>query len=472
MGEGNFEDLDLKSTPEPEVVAAVVKEIRKLGDNSKASYEELRKNFETLKEVVDRNKKDFDAQDKERITKLSEDITVRQDALDKKAQESEKKAHERIDSIEVALKRLPKAIGQDDPDIKAAAEFQRMVATVNSKTESGVVFDELEKNPMDAEMYRHYKKAFEKYLRRFGGRKEMMMSPEEQKALMVGVDPDGGYTVTPEMSARIIQKIFETDPIRGLAATESITTGAIEWMVDWSEATAGWEEETVSGTETATPDFKKKRIPVHIMYAKPRVTQLLIEDSGINIEAWLANKIAEKMGRVEAAAFVSGTGVGQPRGFLTYANGTDYGQLEQIPMLGATSILADGLINVKYSLKEFYLGRGTWLMNRLTVAEVMKLKDGEGQYLWKPGMIAGDAASSLLGLPLRMATSMPVIAASSLSVVLADWAESYMIVDRLGVTVQRDPYTVKPFIEFYTRKRVGGDVVNYEAMKIGKVSVS
>ena len=205
------------------------------------------------------------------------------------------------------------------------------------------------------------------------------------------------------------------------------------------------------------------------MYAKPRATQQLLEDSAINIEQYIANKVAEKMGRYESAAFVTGDGVGKPRGFLTYDTGTDYGQIEQIDMGAAAVLTADGFIKIKYSLVEDYLNRGTWLMNRTTVRDAMLLKDGNGNYIWKPS-IAVDAPSTILSLAVRMATSMPAVAANALSIVLADFNEAYTIVDRLGVTVQRDPYTVKPFVEFYTRKRVGGDVVNFQAMKIGKIS--
>ena len=137
----------------------------------------------------------------------------------------------------------------------------------------------------------------------------------------------------------------------------------------------------------------------------------------------------------------------------------------------ATALTADGFIDIKYSLKEQFLGMATaWLMNRSTVAAAMKLKDGTGNYIWKPSMLASDPGSSILGIPVRMSTTMPAVAAGALSVALADWKEAYTIVDRLGITIQRDPYTVKPLVEFYTRKRVGGDVTNFEAIKIGVIS--
>jgi HK97 family phage major capsid protein len=315
---------------------------------------------------------------------------------------------------------------------------------------------------------KYYRLLFNKYLRNHGD--ERALSPEDFKLLQVGVDPDGGYTVTPFMSSRIMQRIYEGDPIRQLCTTQAITTEAYEELVDWGDAGAEWESETVSTTDATTPTWNKKRIGTHSLATRPKVTQTMLEDSSINIESWLSDKIANRFARTEGVAFVSGNGVGRPRGFLTYASGTTFGTVEQIAMGHATALTADGFISVKYGLKEYYLDRGTWLMNRTTLAAAMKLKDGMGDYIWKPGMLANDPYSTLLGLPARMSTSMPTVAASALSVVLADWTRSYIIVDRLGITMLRDPYTAKPSVEFYTRKRLGGDVVDFDAMKIGIIS--
>ena len=138
-------------------------------------------------------------------------------------------------------------------------------------------------------------------------------------------------------------------------------------------------------------------------------------------------------------------------------------------MGAAAALTGDGFHDVKMSLKEFFMNRGTWLMNRLTVNETLQLKDGTGNYIWRAGL-EPNMPSNILGLPVRMSTTMPTVAANALSVAIADWREAYMVVDRLGISVQRDPYTAKPFVEFYTRKRVGGDVINFDAIKIGKIA--
>ena len=467
----------------PDVVKEVKEEIKKMGDGFtavKENYTKLQKNLEEFKAEVNANKDkvkgEFGAILEEKLVKLTEDITTRQEAIDEvkaATTEADKAAHKRMDEIEVAMKRVGKFSGltQDEAaqEIKDAREFQISTAVVERKN-TGLPFEMADSlaDP-DMEMYRGYKKAFPAFLR-LDERRVASYNPDYIKALSAGIDPDGGYTVTPMMSNRIISRMFETDPIRQLAATESITTGVLEWMVDFDQAGAGWEAETVAGVETSTPQFYKKRIPVHVMYAKPQASQTLLEDSGINIEAWLADKVSNRFMRIEGAAFVTGAGVGTPRGFLTYGNGVNYGTIERTNMQAAAALTADGFIAVKYSLIEQYLQRCTWLMNRTTVRDAMYLKDGEGRYIWKPGF-QDDSQSSILGLPVRMSTTMPAVAAGVLAVALADWKEAYMIVDRLGITIQRDPFTVKPMVEFYTRKRVGGDVVNYQAIKLGNIAV-
>jgi len=293
--------------------------------------------------------------------------------------------------------------------------------------------------------------------------------------LRLGSDPDGGYTVTPAMSSKIVERLFEIDPIRQLASVETISTDALEMMEDVNEAGGDWESETVANDESETPQWKKKRIPVHVLAARPRATQVLLDDSGLNVESWLANKVADKFGRTEAAAFVTGNGVGKPTGFMTYGNWTtagtyEHAKIERVNMGNATEFTTDGLTDVKYQMIEQHLMVGTWLTNRLNVRDIMKLKDGDGQYIWRPGITVGQPAS-LLGLPIRMATTIATTAAAALAIALADWKAVYQIVDRQGINVQRDPFTVKPFVEFYTRKRVGGDVINFQAIKIGVIAV-
>jgi HK97 family phage major capsid protein len=292
----------------------------------------------------------------------------------------------------------------------------------------------------------------------------------QRKSLSVGVDEDGGYTVTPAMSATIIKKVFESSPVRALASIETISTDSLDILDDHGEAGAGWTGETATVTETTSPTLAKRNIPTHELYAEPRATQKLLDDSSINIEQWLAQKVADIFGRTEATAFVSGNGVGKPRGFLSYASGSSWGQVEQINSGTSGSVTADGLIKLLYGLKAEYAQNAAFMLNRLAVRDVRLLKENTtNQYIWQPGLQAGQP-DMLLGRPVYMASDMPVAAADSLSVAVADWRRAYQIVDRLGIRVLRDQFTAKPFVKFYTTKRVGGDVTNFEAIKLLKLA--
>ena len=311
-----------------------------------------------------------------------------------------------------------------------------------------------------------YKAAFGAYLRRGD---ETGVSAMERKALSVDSDAEGGYLVTPQMSATIVERVFESSPLRGVAAIETISSDSLEMLVDKDEAAAGWVAEAEARPETDAPDLAKVVIPVHEIYAEPRATQKLVDDASIDLEAWLAGKVAAKFTRMEATAFINGTGVGQPRGILTYDAGTSWGQIEQVNSGSAGAVAADGLIDLQHSLKEVHGANAVWLANRLTLRDIRKLKDSNNQYLWEPGLKI-DGQDTLLGRPILTATDMPVAAANSLSVAFGDFTAGYQIVDRIGVRVLRDPFTAKPFVKFYTTKRVGGDVVNFDAIKLQKLA--
>lgn len=343
-----------------------------------------------------------------------------------------------------------------DLDVKAA-EWAGMLARRRGETVPA----------FDAAGMDGYKAAFDRFLRKG----EEVMSVDERKALSVGTDPDGGYVVNPDLSGRIVMKVFETSPMRAYASIQVISSDALEGLFDLEEASSGWVGETDARSETNTPQLGKWRIPVHELYAKPKATQKLLDDASINMEAWLASKVAEKFARDEANAFVVGNGVGKPRGFLTYGSGTTLpGTIEQFPTGSSGAFAAapnggDVLINALYGLKAQYRANATWFMNRATMTATRKLKDSDGAYLWSPGIAAGQPAS-LLGYPVASFEDMPDPASNSLSIAVGDMREAYQIVDRLGIRTLRDPYSAKPYVEFYTTKRVGGDVVNFEAIKL------
>lgn len=313
-----------------------------------------------------------------------------------------------------------------------------------------------------------YKSAFRNYLRKGmdAGLEQLQL-----KALSVGTDADGGYLVTNQMSETILATIKESSPMRTLARVETISSDSLDLIEDTGELSAAWVAEAATRVETNTSQIGRNTIDVHEMYAQPQATQKLIDDASIDIEAWIAQRIAERFARLEATAFISGDGVGKPTGILNYPSGTAFGQVEQINSGTSAVVTADSLVRLYYALKDDHAKRATFLMHRTTVQAVRLLKEATtNQYLWQPGLAAG-TPDTLLGVPVALASDMPAPAANSLSVAIADFQSAYLIVDRVGVRLLRDPYTAKPFVRFYATKRVGGEVVNTEAVKLLRLAI-
>ncbi len=301
---------------------------------------------------------------------------------------------------------------------------------------------------------------------------------EVRNLMEVGSDPAGGYTVTPDLSGRIIKKIFETSPARQLFSVVSIGTDAMEGLIDRDDLTTGWVGEKQARPETDTPELGKWRIDVHEQYAMPKVTQKLLDDSGFDIETWLSGKVADKFARTENSATFSGDGVNKPRGILTYgtaatADATRAWQVFEHIASGNTGTITntDFLINLVMSLKAAYRSGANWTMNRKTLGYIRTLKDGDGNYLWQPDFTQRQGGA-LLGYDIVEAEDMPDAAANALSIGFGNFKAAYQIVDRMGIRVLRDPYTEKGFVKLYTTKRMGGDVLDFDAVKFMKFAVS
>lgn len=297
----------------------------------------------------------------------------------------------------------------------------------------------------------------------------------EIKSMSTDVNPDGGYLVRPELSQTIVSRIFETSPLRQVANVERTSAKSIDILIDDNEAAARWVGEGASGGETDTPELGQKVIAAHKIEADPRMTTEMIEDAYLDVEAWLSGKVADKFARTQNSAFVNGTGVNQPRGFLTYpaqaVSGTyERGKINQVAMGTADALNADGLIAVQNALKEGYQANAVFGMKRTTFGAALQLK-GADNYFFSPVLLAnGQATMQLLGKPVIFMDDMPAVAANALSVVYADFSVAYTIADRVGLQVLRDPYTNKGFVTYYTTQRVGGDVTNFDGIAIGKVA--
>lgn len=376
---------------------------------------------------------------------------------------------EQKDKLEARLNR-PGASQQGSLDeAKSLAVFNREIKA------QAAALGKPQPADVTAEQYAEYKRVFVEVMR--NGDKAMLDA--ERKAMSVGTDPDGGYLVPVDMSGRIVTRLRDLSPIRAIANVQSISSGALEGIEDIDEAAAGWVAELGTRSDTTTPQIGKYRITAEEMYAQPKATQTLLDDAAVDVEQWLADKVADKFARTEGAAFVAGNGVGKPKGFTAYttaatADGSrTWGELEHV-VTGANGAFnstnpADVLFDLEGAFKPGHLANAVWVTRRSIITLVRKFKDDQKQYLWQPGLQAGRPAT-LIGYPIVMAEDMPTLATGSLSLALGDFAAGYTVVDRLGVRMLRDPYTDKPYVKFYTTKRTGGGVVNFEAIKFVKFS--
>lgn len=431
---------------------------------------EIAKAFEEFKKTNEEALKKADSVTADKLRKIDEDLHRLSDIkadYDKRL----KAADDRVDELEKKLNRRGGGNGDDaEKEAKAVAAYNVERRSVLQSAGTSLIPADI-----DVEGYRAYKAAQSQWLRKNAN----ALTQEETKALAAGVQPDGGFLVTPDVSGRIVTRIFETSPIRQIAGQQTISTDRLKGLKDLDEAASGgWVSETGTRSTSATPQVGEWEIPVHEVFAQPAATQVLLEDAAVDVERWLADKVADKLARVENAAFINGTGVGQPRGFCDYTpvstgdGSRSWGQLQYIPT-GASGTIssADCLFDMIGAFKTGYLQNATWVTRREVVTLIRKLKDSQNRYLWEPSLQAGQP-QMILGYPMLNAQDMPAVGANSLSAAFGDFGLGYQIVDRLGVTVLRDPFTNKPYVNFYTRKRVGGDVVQFEAIKLLKFSAS
>ncbi len=323
---------------------------------------------------------------------------------------------------------------------------------------------------------REHKSAFESYVR---GGETAALRALETKALSVSSNADGGYLVPPELEREIGQRLATISPIRGIASVREISGNVYKKPFMLTGPATGWVGETDARTQTASPTLDALSFPAMELYAMPAATATLLDDSAVNIDEWIASEVELTFAVQEGAAFVAGDGVNKPKGFVSYtavANASwSWGNLGYIAS-GAAGAFAstdpsDKLVDLIYALKAGYRQNAAFVMNRKTQGAIRKFKDSGGAYLWQPPETAGSRAS-LMTFPLVEAEDMPDVAANSLAVAFGDFRRGYLIVDRTGVRVLRDPYSAKPYVLFYTTKRVGGGVQDFDAIKLMKFSAS
>jgi HK97 family phage major capsid protein len=303
----------------------------------------------------------------------------------------------------------------------------------------------------------------------------------ELKAVSGATDPLGGFAVPREIDAEINAALVAISPIRRIANVVQVGSSGYRKLITTGGAPSGWVAETAARPETATPTFREFVPPTGDLYANPSASQAMLDDAQFNVEAWLANEIATEFARAEGAAFINGSGTNRPKGFLTYTvtNELDsvraWGSLQYVAAGAAGGFVAtnpqDRLIDLVQALRTPYRQGAAFVMNSATLSAIRKFKTSDGSYLWQPAMAEG-RADTLLGYPVVECEDMPDIAANSLSIAFGNFRAAYLIAERAETQILRDPFTNKPFVNFYATKRIGGGVMNSEAIKLMRFAAS
>ncbi|CAN5321036.1 phage major capsid protein [soil metagenome] len=301
----------------------------------------------------------------------------------------------------------------------------------------------------------------------------------ELKAGLSSASNSAGYVVPPETERAIERRLMAGSPMREISTVRTVGSGVFRKPVSTAGIASGWVAETAARPETDPATLALLEFPAADLYASPAATQSLLDDALINLDEWLAAEVEDAFAAQETTAFVTGDGTNKPKGFLSYSIVADashaWGDIGYVAS-GASGAFAgasgaDRLIDLVYAPKAQYRPNGRFVMNRKTVSTIRKFKDADGNYIWSPATRPGETAS-LLGYPITEIETMPDIAANSASIAFGDFQRGYLIVDRAGVRVLRDPYSAKPYVLFYTTKRVGGGVQNFDAIKVMKFSAS
>lgn len=301
----------------------------------------------------------------------------------------------------------------------------------------------------------------------------------EGKSLSASVDAEGGYVVPSETESTIDRALAQASPFRSIATVRQVSAGTFKKPISAGGAASGWAGDKTARPETTAPQLELLEFPVGELYAMPAATQTLLDDGVADVDAWLADEVRDVFAAQETSAFVNGDGTNKPYGLLSNTV-----QAESVHTWGNLGYVAtgtdgdfdatapiDALLELIYAPKPRFRPGASFMMNRRTVGQIRKFKDADGNYIWQPSVSAGQP-SSLLGYPLTEVEDMPDVDSGSLSIAFGDFRRGYMIVDRQGVRVLRDPYSAKPYVLFYTTKRVGGGVQDFNAIKLLKFGVS
>jgi HK97 family phage major capsid protein len=303
----------------------------------------------------------------------------------------------------------------------------------------------------------------------------------ELKSFAGNVPADGGYALPKEIDAQIDATLKSISPIRAVANVVRVGSAGYRKLVTTNGVASGWASEVTARPTTATPTFNEVVPSFGELYANPAATQAMLDDAQFDVEGWLADEIATQFAKAEGTAFVNGDGIDKPKGFLTYTNAATgdatraFGQLQYVPsgLAGGlpTTNPENKLLDLVHALRAPYRQGAVWVMNSETLATIRKFKTADGAFLWMPGMVSGQP-DTLLGYPIVESEDMPSIAANSTPIAFGNFRAGYLIAERSETSILRDPYSNKPYVNFYATKRIGGAVSNSEAIKLLKIATS
>jgi HK97 family phage major capsid protein len=340
--------------------------------------------------------------------------------------------------------------------------MQKAVDDLNAKVAaagSGNIIGDIPGDP-------EYTKAFKAHMRK----------GDVSAAMTKGTAEDGGYLAPIEWDRTITGRLKRISAIRANARVQSITGAGFKKLFTDRAVGSGWVGETASRPATTTPQFGQLDFIPGEIYANPAISQQMLDDAAIDLEVWLSDEVDTEFSRQEGIAFVGGDGVNKPNGILTYVTGAanaakhPWGAIQVQNSGAAAGVTLDAMIDLIASLPEELSQNAKFFMNRLSVAAYRKIKDANGNYIWQPSPAVGQP-STLFEAPIVQVPDMPVVAAGNIAALYGDMEATYLVVDRVGIRVLRDPYTNKPFVHFYTTKRVGGGVYNPEPMRALKIGV-
>lgn len=407
--------------------------------------------------------------------------------VNQKSHQNGKQILNKINLLEVSVVTFPacesavvsdvKNIGENEMNNEIRNEINKLNENINNYIQSNnKKIDEIQRNivgksmPLSGNVNDYnMKKDFENYLR--------TGIDNFSKKSLTESDEHGALLLPQEVIDRISEKIKYLSPMRAISRIMTVSGNSVEMLVDEKSMDAGWAgKDDTTRNETTTPHLRKITIPVYEIYARPKASKRLLDDAKIDVEQWLINKIAEKFAMLENQAFINGEGEDKPKGFLQYQTSTDAErdfEVLQIFYTGAKGKFQDKmtainlLIDMVCSLKPVYVKNAKWLMSRSALAAVRRLKNGDGVGIWQPSL-AESMPSTLLGYPVIIDDDMPALdeESGSKSIAFGDFSSGYQIIDRQELSVLRDPYSSKPFVEFYSTKRTGGAVVDFDAIKI------